>query len=163
MYYHMDINDKPLPVGTVLKPNQGKEWHELVDAYLESQRPNNMLSRQKAVFLVDDVWVLPEVGMPDNGWIYAVEPSGAPQHHDVGWFIQLYHEFEGMRTMAEVKDHLEFNPDAETYAANYWNGVDFGQGAWEYLVPNAKIVKVMGTLQDMLNSEINEIKGRAGI
>lgn len=113
--------------------------------------------------MVDSIWTFPEVGMPEEGWVYEVKPSGKVEYHDVGWFIQIYHEFEGLRTMDEVKDHLEFDDVAEEYAKRYWSGSDFGQGAWEYLTPTGVIIKNLGRMEDLMKGELDEMRKRAGI
>jgi hypothetical protein len=164
----MDINAYALPNGTILKPHgEHKEWNPVIDQYLESFRPQGMLSRHQAVFMVDSIWTLPDVGMDmEDGWVYEVNPMGKVENHDVGWYVQLHHLFDGIRNIEELQERMEWDDSYDIgreYASNYWHGVDFGEGAWEYLTPSAKIIDYKGSWEDLMHAAVNEMKHRAGI
>ena len=69
-------------------------------------------------------------------YVYAVEPVGEVQKHDLNWGSEISMLIDDGHTLndSEVKEAAE----------NYWNGVPHhNEQVWEYLAPRAKIVSVL--------------------
>ena len=101
---------------------------------LESLRPHYCLPHSQAVFAVADPG---EVDLAGGGtdWIFELEPSGPVSRHDLNWSSEI---------SCLLSDG--FKPDSaevRTAAFNYWSGVPHtDESIWEYLMPEAKIIRV---------------------
>jgi hypothetical protein len=135
-YFHG--SRKIFPVGFTLTPQSDGylSYEDVIETerIIEHFRPTHMLSRSKAVFMVDDASMIDYVGGYDDH-VYEVEPIGAVKRHNLAWYSEI-----GMSEI-DIND-----PSIKLAAENYWNGVDYTNerhSLWEYLSPSAKIVKVI--------------------
>ena len=137
-FYHGSEHN--LPVGTILtshidhEKNWGiNEWYHV----LKDNKPQNMISRTNAVFLVDNLDDVDLAGGSDH-YIYEVLPIGTTEKHDINWISELEMLLE---------DEFENNQQQIIQAAkNYWNGVaHYNESVWEYLTLKAKIIKLIET------------------
>lgn len=141
IYYHGSYDD--LPIGTVLTPEKGNFVNTIQDFEMESHfklemfRPSGYISRNNAVYMCDNPEEVDLAGGA-NDHIYAVEPLGVVEQHDLNWMTEI--------DMIMDKYFNQGNPDAaveevEQAALNYWNGVPhYNESVWEYLTPAAKII-----------------------
>jgi hypothetical protein len=145
-FYHGSF-DK-LSVGTVLRGRTGFE-RDLVEKAFEHMRPSSMVSRMEAVFMVQKIAGMEEAGGGAAGeYVYEVEPIGrvsGPFHG--GW--------HGEMAKVYLDDYAQFYPrDLTKYAPfirmadAYWRGQPcvggrLCAGTWEWITPEARIVRVV--------------------
>lgn len=135
LFYHGSSNK--LPVGTILTPRDDYEerWSH-TDFYhaLEMYRPPNMLAHKQSVFMCDNPDDIDNAGGATD-WLFTVQPLGVVQKHDLNWG-------------SEVSGLIDLGNDisskaVKNAAANYWNGTPHpNENVWEYLTPQARILKV---------------------
>jgi hypothetical protein len=136
-YFHFSAQQ--LDVGFTLKPTGKSHLGNEVEAILNQYKPNDALSRAKAVFLRCDQ----EFGRTgttfDSGYILRVEPLGDVTRHDEVWLGLLknrYHHnrrFRGAATQSPLTD--------EQICSNYWLGVASSNPYWEILTSQARVVE----------------------
>jgi len=135
-----------LPSGTVLTPDKGNFMGTFSQDEMESHfkleqfRPSEFLSRNKAVYMSQDVDDIDFSGGATDH-VYVVEPMGKIEQHDINWMSEIdlilcdaweSGTQEDGNTIEKVKKA----------ALNYWNGVPHSnESVWEFLVPFAKIIK----------------------
>ena len=138
--YYFHASTMALANGEILRPSGRMHIGEAAERFLETHRPPNFLSRQKAVFMVgsvDDVWESGAAG----SIVYRVVPLGRVQTHDAAW-------------IGEIESWWRQPGDGDTtkieyMAANYWWGEPHPQGTvWEYLTEQARIVDFVTDLDD---------------
>lgn len=133
-FYHGSMDH--LAVGTILRPgpNYEKHWSNTsFYAVLERYRPRHLLPHAQAVFLCGDP---DDVDLAGGGteWMFEVKPLGPLQKHDMNWSSAISGAVDDNSPEEILKELAE----------NYWNGVPHPDGSvWEYLVPNAEILRVM--------------------
>lgn len=150
----------PLKEGTILQggwqgeyssqlPASFMKWIELV----ERTKPERIrIFRRGAIFMVDSIEAGYTQWSPEE-YVYTVIPIGQVYgpfdvgYFDAGWMAFDYGDFD------EAMDMLE----------RYWNGEEFGEGAWEYFAPKAKVAGYVGRAQELMERELNEIRRRAGL
>lgn len=97
---------------------------------MEHYRPDGMISRDDAVYMVDDPDdIINAGGIID--FIYEVVPIGPVERSDLGW----YREVKGAM-------NLEKSDEAtREFAESYWDGVSYhGIGVWEYRARQARVI-----------------------
>ncbi|MCK9459683.1 MAG: hypothetical protein M0R80_08595 [Proteobacteria bacterium] len=138
-YYHGSF-DK-LPNGTILRPNPNYVQHWGKNSFyqiLEKHRPPNMISHKNAVFMCDNS---DDVGLAGGAerFIYAVQPLGPVQKHDLNWSSEISMLTDMLANGEETdKDSLK------RAAAHYWRGDPHpNESVWEYLTTYAVIVDLV--------------------
>ena len=141
-YYHGSF-DK-LPIGTILRPEPGYEEKWGGNAFyhvLEQFRPPNMISHKNAVFMLDNTDDLDNAGCADK-YVYAVQPLGPVQKHDMNWSTEI-------DVLTSDIDIMTFNQAEQTkalkkVAMHYWRGdPHYSEPVWEYLTTYAVIVELV--------------------
>lgn len=134
-YYH-GSNTK-LQIGTILRPQPsyeqnwgGNSFYQILDKY----RPPNMISHKNAVFMVDNLDDLDDVGASD-AFVYKVMPLGPVQKHDLNWSSEI-----DMLTSDEEGDENMLKKAAMYY---WWGKPHYNASVWEYLTTYAVIVALV--------------------
>jgi len=130
VYYHG--SNKPMPIGTILRPQPQFYTGDPVEDILEKFRPPNKLSRKNSIFLVDKPEDIAEAS-GNSDYVYIVEPTPPLEKSDVSWW-------------SEVQLKLGDNDlaGAQAAAVNYWNGVPYPDkdlSVFEYRCPSAKLIQ----------------------
>jgi hypothetical protein len=144
-FYHGSWDD--LPIGTIL---EGRRWDMMgnhpVEKLLEALRPSSAVQHDHAVFMVRDPALADEAGGGGGGdYLYEVEPIGQVNGpYDGGWWSEMSKLSLDYRDMGRTRNLVKYQ-DAVALAVKYWNGDrcggDLCAGVWEYLTPQAKIVR----------------------
>lgn len=134
-FYHGSM--EKLPVGTILKPQDDYEqnWGN-TDFYriLEDNRPSNMLSHKKSVFLVTDADDVDLAG-GSTEYLFTVKPLGLVERHDLNWSTEI--------SMLISDGYKKDSDEIKTAASNYWKGIPHNnESVWEYLTSRAEILTV---------------------
>lgn len=131
-YLHASLDE--LEPQTILKPkdNYIEHWGK-TDFYsvLEKYRPPGMLAHHEAVFMCSSAEDLDNcIG---GEYIFEVVPAGRVEKHDINWSSEV---------SMLVCDNANEDKIKEA-ALNYWHGVEHpNEALWEYLTPQATIIKV---------------------
>jgi hypothetical protein len=133
IYYHGSFTK--LPVGTILRPDPQyeKNWNK-ADFYniLEKYRPFNMIAHKNAVFMTDNLEDVDIAGGADK-FIYAVQPLGPVQKHDLNWSSEISYLFDSHDEKA-----------LKNAATQYWKGTPHpNESVWEFLTTYAVIIKLV--------------------
>lgn len=123
-FYHSSVH--ALSDGTILAPQNNNRMTDWIEQRLELNKPAGSLSRSDAVFMVDDILMLPGVGAA-LAWVYEIEPLGKVERHDANWLIEM------RRSQPE---------DVASSARSYWQGKGTNDPIWEYLTSRARIIRL---------------------
>lgn len=133
-YWHASFDE--LPVGTTLapRPDYERRWSDHhVGRILEDLRPTDSLAHCEAVFMCDDPQDCDNAGAHCE-WLFAVEPAGLVQRHDMHWATEIDRL---------VSNGLPINdPKIVELAQRYWSGQGSQHPVWEYLARTAIIRSV---------------------
>ncbi len=152
-YYHGSTH--LFPVGFVLLPQQDR-WIccQQVDneQFLEKYRPQNKISRGKAVYLVisPDPDIIESAGGYSN-YVYEVDPITRVEKSDLQWYtlINMYLDFDpDIIVLSQL--NLTMKDTLIMYAKNYWRGIkhtDTDMSLFEFRTPAAKIIKQVKSQQ----------------
>ncbi len=128
-------------IGTVLRPSGQFPIDGDIEEIVESQRPPEMVGRDKGVYMAANAEDLEHFARED-GHIYDVRPLGPVHRHDHRWINEIW-------SMVARAENEELNDEellvAQDYARSYWNGECCGrrwEAQWEYLTPSAEVVGV---------------------
>ncbi len=100
---------------------------------LERYRPEGMIAHRDGVFMCDTPDDIDNAG-GGTDWIFAVEPCGPVQRHDLNWCSDINQLLE---------DRDKNQAKIEQAAKNYWAGEAHTDGpVWEYISKSARIIKV---------------------
>ena len=144
-FFHGSFAD--LPVGTVLRGDRGEgfEWRSRAPAsqLLEAARPASAVCRTTAVFMTSTSRAVLKAGGGAEH-VYRVEPVGQISGpFDGGWHSEISRQW--LKRGGEMTDDLTKDPKFVRMAEAYWAGQkcrgEVCGGGWEYLTPEAKIVK----------------------
>lgn len=151
-YFHGSYDS--LPVGTILTPGRGSSFmrglnDDIMDSplILESFRPPEFISRNRAVFMTDNIDDIDNAGGATDH-IYLVNPLGKVDRHDLSWMTQIdiimsdnsYSSSLGIKH-STIEDK-EINDSIKEAALNYWNSVPHtDESVWEYLTTSAEIIE----------------------
>lgn len=133
MFFHGSMNQ--LAIGLFLCPQsdgyvQTTESQDL-EELMESCRPDELVSRQDAVYFTSDIELIEPLGGYSD-YIYEVEPIGKYSKHDLAWYSEA--------------DRCLMNDDklgAMAAAKSYWSGepyFDLSNSAYEYLCSEAEVL-----------------------
>jgi hypothetical protein len=125
-----------LDIGTiVMRPENGYvNLKEPYEAFLESARPENMISRTEAVFTVgkeDDI----DPAGGSTEFVYLVELIGHVQAHDMNWLTEV-------QICLEDDDH----EGAYLNAKKYWSGEEYPfpeNRLVEYIAKSFKVLELV--------------------
>jgi hypothetical protein len=126
-----------LDIGTVLRPREGgymslpDEDIASVEDILEKHRPEGKIPRHESVFMLDDPGRIEKAGGRGDH-VYVVEPIGAVEASDLGWYAELSVYWIDM-------------PEDERrgFAEGYWSGDPFPgrkKNLYEYRTRAAEVV-----------------------
>lgn len=149
---------KEFPIGFILLPQsdgyihaeRDNDAHTMLEDLLEKYRPKGCIPRTEAVFLVSDPEEIDYAGGYAD-FVYLVDPEGPITRCNLTWYSELYLlcEHETLSAQEAVQQGRDWYPDWEEpemqeYALNYWKAVPKDSSDLiEYLVPRAKIIKVV--------------------
>lgn len=140
-YFHGSMD--PLDVGHVLRgrgTDYVKAWSN-TDFYaiLERARPESFLPHANAVFAVghpDDI----DLAGGGTEWVFELAPTGPVSKHDLNWSSEI--------SCLLSEGHAPDSIEVLAAASNYWAGLPHvNESVWEYLMPEATIVRV-GTYEN---------------
>jgi hypothetical protein len=135
IFYHGSYDQ--LEAGTVMKGRGEAYVAAWIDSgfysILESYRPEHCLAHKDAVFMVDDIDDIDNVGGPID-WVLELIPEGVVSKHDVNWSTEI---------SCLISDgHDIDSPEVRHAAEQYWAGTAHkNESVWEYLAESAKVVK----------------------
>lgn len=130
MFFHGSAN--PLSNGLKLVPQTDgyvKFADNELEQFFELHRPENKISRSKAVFLSDDIDLIDCLGGYTD-YIYSVLIDSTPSKHDLHWYTLAY---------AYLQEGL--TEKATECAFNYWHSIEAESqlSCCEYLTTHAFI------------------------
>lgn len=144
VFYHGSYHK--LPNGTVLNPDKGNFMgtftQDEMDSHfkLEEFRPSKFISRDRAVYMCDNVDDLDNSGAATKH-IYEVRPIGKVERHDLNWMSEIDLIMDEAWTNGQQEDE-ETIEKVKQAALNYWNGVPhINESVWEYLASSARIMR----------------------
>jgi hypothetical protein len=77
--------------------------------------------------------------------VFQVEPIGDVQVHDVSWIRELQRSLDKNNLTFPPIEWMDWNENTLRYLCrHYWYGEASHQPVWEYLVPEARVVKAVG-------------------
>lgn len=125
-----------LDIGTIVtRPeNRYVNLKEPYEAFLEATRPENMISRDEAVFMVDKEDDIDPAG-GSTEFVYLVEPIGPVQSHDMNWLTEV-------QICLEDDDH----DGAYLNAKKYWSAEEYPfpeNRLVEYLAKSFKVLELV--------------------
>ena len=120
------------------------------EAYVESRRPSDKLSRLKSVFLSEDADLIDGAGGYTDA-IYEVKPLSPPEGSDLAWYTEAFGEFDSKQYGGTYdSEKLDSCIDA------YWSGIPYSDpenSNFEYRVSSAQVVRMVE-----LNVELSELE-----
>ncbi len=130
-----------LPKGTILVPRGIEGWkNDPSHLKVEAFRPHQFLSREKAVFMSQDLDELDLSGASTNH-VYEVQPLGPVQKHDINWLSEIDMVISELADGRDQEDE-DVIEEIEKIAKKYWMGEPYdGESVWEFLTPSAKVIK----------------------
>ena len=141
-YYH--VSRRKMAIGQTILPSGKVSLGPNIENALEQRRPPEMLARNQAVFLAPHTeFNLYGMG-PTATNVYQVTVDSHPEPHDVHWIGQLQRAQNKRGMTFPPADWMDWNDKTLRYlCANYWFAEPSMQPVWEYLAPQATIVKVL--------------------
>lgn len=152
-YYHG--SKSPYKIGTTLhgRPIQhSDEESQWTETILEHTKPHTQLSRNKAVFMVNEpnIDTIEKVGGYPN-YIYELTPLNNISQHDTHWWTEIYQYAISYNSTTNTELKLQMTNDINQLAHNYWYSIPSHNPTWEYLTASA-------TISNLINGYLANIK-----
>lgn len=140
-YYRIEKDRKP--IGYTFHrsgPAPLEKGFPLLEALLEQRRPEDKLSRKKAVNMRNDRdFSMMGIDTFDLGFVHQVEPNGSVTEHDVAWIGALQRrQLNGTVTLKDKYPNLSDNELVD----KYWSGVRSSSPSMEFHTLEAVVVSV---------------------
>lgn len=108
-----------------------------IENAFEFYRPENKISRQKCVYLVEDPNMIDNVGGYID-YIYLVNPeNNYTEKSDLSWYTMASME------MGDFFELEELTEKSIAYIVNYWNSTPSENPCWEYRASQATIINLI--------------------
>lgn len=142
-YFH--ISAAPYLIGQEVPGNGRDKIDPRIEDALEATKPDGMLSRRDAVYFRPgpDFSVC---GIVNAGYIYAVEPVGNVQKHDLMWIGEMQKAL--LKEKYPDRAYFQCYPDwddalIEKCCDAYWKGTASDSPVWEYLSPSFTVAEIL--------------------
>lgn len=123
-----------------------------IERAFEVFKPENMISRKEALYVVGNTDDIDNVGAYDD-FVYEVFVDDC-EKSDLSWYTELQLE------MGDYYELDELTPKAILIIKNYWNGIPSDNPVWEYRTYGFSVNKLIenNTLEDKPNKLVKPQK-----
>lgn len=126
-----------MPDFDVASPDIDMRYCGLAEEAFETGRPEDMISRREAVFLIDspDPDLASRSGGRNEIMLQVMVDADEVERSDVHWWALVYDEV--------MQDEDADQKLIDDMVASYWNGLPSKKPVWEYRVRSATVYKVL--------------------